>query len=103
MPSIRNFDERQMRTRSARLNVIAIAVLLLCVAASAALAAMRDNPFWLIGGVLIGVIAAQAPKVASQWERAVVLRLGKFVGLRGPGLFWIMPLVDSVSTWIDQR
>ena len=45
----------------------------------------------------------QAPKVAKQWERGVVLRLGKYVGLRGPGLFWIMPFVDTVTTWIDQR
>jgi regulator of protease activity HflC (stomatin/prohibitin superfamily) len=41
--------------------------------------------------------------VASQWERAVVLRLGRYVGLRGPGLFWIVPFVDAVATWIDQR
>ena len=45
----------------------------------------------------------QSPRVAQQWERAVVLRLGKFVGLRGPGLFWIVPFIDSVSSWIDQR
>jgi regulator of protease activity HflC (stomatin/prohibitin superfamily) len=41
--------------------------------------------------------------VAQQWERAVVLRLGRFVGLQGPGLFWIMPFVDSVNRLIDQR
>jgi regulator of protease activity HflC (stomatin/prohibitin superfamily) len=40
---------------------------------------------------------------ANQWERAVVLRLGRFVGLRGPGLFWIVPFVDSVASRIDQR
>ena len=45
----------------------------------------------------------QAPRVAQQWERAVVLRLGRFIGLRGPGLFWIVPFVDTVSSWIDQR
>src|ERR1044072_5756479 len=45
----------------------------------------------------------QSPKVAKQWEKAVVLRLGRFVGLRGPGLFWIVPFFDRVSTWIDQR
>jgi regulator of protease activity HflC (stomatin/prohibitin superfamily) len=46
---------------------------------------------------------AQSPKIARQWERAVVLRLGKYVGLRGPGLFWIIPFVDTISAWIDQR
>jgi regulator of protease activity HflC (stomatin/prohibitin superfamily) len=45
----------------------------------------------------------QSPRVAQQWERGVVLRLGRFVGLRGPGLFWVMPFIDSVSSWIDQR
>ena len=44
-----------------------------------------------------------SPKVAQQWERAVVLRLGSYAGLRGPGLFWIIPGIDQVSTWIDQR
>jgi len=44
-----------------------------------------------------------SPRIARQWERAVVLRLGKYNGLRGPGLFWVIPLIDVVSTWIDQR
>jgi regulator of protease activity HflC (stomatin/prohibitin superfamily) len=61
------------------------------------------NPIPLIVSAILGVVCMQSPKVAQQWERAVVLRLGRFVGLRGPGLFWIVPLVDSVSSWIDQR
>src|SRR5207248_5997095 len=61
------------------------------------------NPAGAIAGVLLGFLLAQSPKIARQWERAVVLRLGKFIGLRGPGLFWIIPFVDSISTWIDQR
>jgi Membrane protease subunits, stomatin/prohibitin homologs len=44
-----------------------------------------------------------AIKMARQWEKAVVLRNGKMLGLRGPGLFWIIPVLDSVSNWIDQR
>ncbi len=44
-----------------------------------------------------------AIKVASQWQKVIVLRLGKFTGLRGPGLFWIIPIVDSAATWIDHR
>ncbi|MFO7586251.1 MAG: slipin family protein, partial [Anaerolineales bacterium] len=42
-------------------------------------------------------------KVADQWEKAIVLRLGKFQGLRGPGMFWIIPIIDTVPTWIDHR
>jgi hypothetical protein len=44
-----------------------------------------------------------AIKVAQQWEKAVVLRLGKFNGLRGPGMFWIVPILDTTPTWIDHR
>ena len=42
-------------------------------------------------------------KMADQWEKGVVLRMGKYRGLRGPGMFWIIPIVDSVSAWIDHR
>src|SRR4029077_20337079 len=49
------------------------------------------------------VIAALSPRVAQQWERAIVLRLGRFIGMRGPGLFLIVAFVDSVPRSIDQR
>ncbi len=62
-----------------------------------------NHPVIAIIGIALGVILMQSPKVAKQWERAVVLRLGKYVGLRGPGIFWIIPFIDSVSDWIDQR
>jgi len=52
---------------------------------------------------LAAILLAAAVKVASQWERAVVLRLGRFRGLRGPGLFAIIPIVDTVPYWIDLR
>lgn len=53
--------------------------------------------------LLAGAYILFAFKVARQWEKAVVLRLGRFHGLRGPGAFWIVPVVDSISNWIDQR
>jgi regulator of protease activity HflC (stomatin/prohibitin superfamily) len=52
---------------------------------------------------LIGIYILFALKVAAQWEKAVILRLGKFHSLRGPGMFWIFPIVDTISAWIDQR
>jgi regulator of protease activity HflC (stomatin/prohibitin superfamily) len=58
---------------------------------------------WVLGWTLIGTYILFALKVANQWEKAVVLRLGKFHGLKGPGLFWIIPLVDTASSWIDHR
>jgi regulator of protease activity HflC (stomatin/prohibitin superfamily) len=74
--------------------------------AAGALAAGLEPPLSMVaagGGLVLGIYLALAPRVAIQWERAVVLRLGKFVGLRGPGLFWIVPLVDRVAVWVDVR
>jgi hypothetical protein len=65
--------------------------------------AMGLNPAGAIVGFLLGLLFAQSPKIARQWERAVILRLGRYVGLRGPGLFWIVPFVDTISAWVDQR
>jgi regulator of protease activity HflC (stomatin/prohibitin superfamily) len=58
---------------------------------------------WVISWLLIGTYLLYAIKVASQWQKVVVLRLGKFRGLKGPGLFWIIPIVDSTPSWIDHR
>src|SRR6202051_2762187 len=62
------------------------------------------------GSVWIGVIAfvialavSLAIKVANQWERVVILRLGKFRALKGPGLFFIIPVIDVIPYWIDTR
>ncbi len=69
----------------------------------AALTVAAGNPVPLVVLGLLGVVAMQSPKIAQQWERAIVLRLGRFHAMRGPGLFWIVPFVDTVSSWIDQR
>jgi regulator of protease activity HflC (stomatin/prohibitin superfamily) len=53
--------------------------------------------------VVIAILIPQAIKIADQWERAVVLRLGRLVGIRGPGLFMIVPFIDQVAVWLDQR
>jgi len=89
--------------RAASLNVVAITVLLIVLAPGAVAFVLTRNPFPLIAAAVIGIVLMQSPRVAQQWERAVVLRLGRFAGLRGPGLFWLVPFVDRVSTWIDQR
>lgn len=86
-----------------RINVVAVIVFLVFLAAGGGLTAAMANPIPAIAGSILGLLAASSPKVAKQWERAVVLRLGRFRGLRGPGLFWIIPFIDTVSTWIDHR
>src|SRR4051794_23154252 len=85
-----------------RINVISVLLLVVSFTASFITAGVTNNPIY-ITGMLLGIVLSLSPKVAKQWEKAVVLRLGKFVGLRGPGLFWVVPLIDSVSSWIDQR
>ena len=86
-----------------RVNVVAIAVLLASVGIGVWGSMATNTPIPLIVSVVIGWVLMQSPRVAQQWERAVILRLGRFVGLRGPGLFWIVPFIDRVSSWIDQR
>jgi regulator of protease activity HflC (stomatin/prohibitin superfamily) len=64
----------------------------------------NPNSVWIaIISFIVASLVAWATKVASQWERAVVLRLGKFQELKGPGLFFIIPIVDSIAYWIDIR
>jgi regulator of protease activity HflC (stomatin/prohibitin superfamily) len=58
---------------------------------------------WVVFWTLLGTYVLFALKVASQWEKAIVLRLGKFHALRGPGAFWITPIIDAIPSWIDHR
>jgi regulator of protease activity HflC (stomatin/prohibitin superfamily) len=58
---------------------------------------------FVLAMISIGTYMLFALKVANQWEKAVLLRLGKFLGLRGPGWFWIVPIVDTIPAWIDHR
>ena len=95
--------ERTRPLNPPRPNIVAIFVLVVPILIGLAGVITTQNPAWIISGIVLGLILMQSPKVAKQWEKAVVLRLGKFIGLRGPGLFWIVPFIDSVSSWIDQR
>lgn len=58
---------------------------------------------WVLGWLIVGIYFLFALKVASQWEKVIVLRLGKFSGLKGPGLFWVIPIIDTAVMWIDHR
>ncbi|HZE09089.1 MAG TPA: slipin family protein [Gemmatimonadaceae bacterium] len=87
----------------ARTNVVAVFIFILLFIAGIIGTAATQNPAWLLIGILAAIFFSQSPKIAKQWERAVVLRLGKYTGLHGPGLFWITPFVETVSIYIDQR
>ena len=90
-------------TETPRINVVSAVAFLIPLAVGALTTWWTFYPAGVIIGLILGLLLAQAPKIARQWERAVVLRLGRYIGLRGPGLFWIIPFVDSVSSWVDQR
>ncbi len=85
------------------LNVVSILVFIVIAAAGLALTTVTQSPVWAALATIVAVLAAMSPRVAQQWERAVVLRLGRFAGLKAPGLFWIIPFVDVVARSIDQR
>jgi regulator of protease activity HflC (stomatin/prohibitin superfamily) len=86
-----------------RTNVVAVLIFLLLLLPGLALSIQTQHPAGAFVGLILGFLTSQSPQIAKQWERAVVLRLGKYRGLRGPGLFWILPFIDTISTWVDQR
>src|SRR5262245_20096646 len=86
-----------------RFNVVAAAILLASLAIGLVWTIWIRNPIPVIGMALAGFVGMLSPCIAQQWERAIVLRLGRFQSMEGPGLFWIIPFVDRVSSWIDQR
>ena len=86
-----------------QLNIVSVALFALAAGGGFAAGRATGEPAWIAIGVALAIVAAMAPRIAKQWERAVVLRLGRFVGLRGPGLFWIVPFFDTVTRAIDQR
>jgi len=56
-----------------------------------------------VSAFVLATVASSAIRVADQWDRAVILRLGKFHALKGPGLFFIIPVIDAIPYWIDTR
>jgi len=85
------------------LNGVAIAAFFASIAAGAAASAATKNPVYVVAGTLVGFYLLNAIKVVRQWEKAVKLRLGRYVGLRGPGIFFIVPVVENLSMVVDQR
>jgi hypothetical protein len=73
------------------------------LAAGGLLTALTGRLAPVIAGAVVGVYLLFAIRVADQWEKVVVLRLGRYRGLRGPGWFHVIPVVDKVSEYVDQR
>ena len=84
-------------------NGVAVTALLVCVAAGLIVSALTRGPAGLVIGLLIGLYLLNAIKIVRQWEKVALLRLGHYVGLRGPGMFFIVPWVETLSPFVDQR
>jgi regulator of protease activity HflC (stomatin/prohibitin superfamily) len=82
---------------------IAVALFAISFAAGFGLTTAFGNRMPLFAGLLTGVYLLFSIKVADQWEKVAVLRLGRYIGLRGPGLFHVIPIVDTLSRYVDQR
>ncbi|HWR08047.1 SPFH domain-containing protein [Sporomusa sp.] len=84
-------------------SALPFAIFLVIILIAAVYAVVYDNYWSIIFGFILGFLASQSVKVAQQWEKVIVLRLGKFHGLVGPGMFFTIPIIDTTPFWIDQR
>ena len=90
-------------TTESHMNPISALIFVIFIG-GAVLARMADMPIAVtIVLAVIGIFLGYSVKMAQQWERAVILRLGKLHAVKGPGLFILVPIFDAVATWIDQR
>jgi regulator of protease activity HflC (stomatin/prohibitin superfamily) len=103
--------EVQAQTQIKAVNGVSLTIFLVLMILSIVLTALMANARWadwiivtqLVALNLAGLYVLFAFKIANQWEKAVVLRFGKFRGLQGPGAFWIVPVIDTTPAWIDLR
>jgi regulator of protease activity HflC (stomatin/prohibitin superfamily) len=91
------------RLGGAQISTMGLAVFVICLAIGFGPSIYFNNPAPILVGGVIGLYFLFAIKVAEQWQKAAVLRLGRYIGLRGPGMFFIIPVVDSISQYVDQR
>lgn len=109
-----SLSRRERREQASRTELhippIAVALFILIEAIAIGGAALMDGRVpdgWIAAFLILVSLAALyllfAIKVAAQWEKAIVLRLGRFHRLAGPGPFWIVPVVDTIPSWIDHR
>jgi regulator of protease activity HflC (stomatin/prohibitin superfamily) len=86
-----------------RMSNVGVALFVVSLAAGGGITAATGQPAAMVVAALVGLYFLFAIRMADQWERVAVLRFGKYIGLRGPGLFHMIPVVDSLSRFVDQR
>jgi regulator of protease activity HflC (stomatin/prohibitin superfamily) len=84
-------------------NPVAIAAFVICITAGGIGTSLSERPAFVIVGALAGLYLLFAIKVVRQWEKAIKLRFGRYIGLIGPGVFMIVPVIESLSQIVDQR
>ena len=77
-------------------NIVSLILFLVPSGIGLLVTAGTNNPVPFFIGALLGFILAQSPKIARQWEKGVVLRFGRYIGMKGPGLFWIFPFATQL-------
>ena len=91
------------KLRIHEINGVALLLFTVCVLAGIAITQATKQDAYAIAGVLVGLYFLFAIKIVRQWEKVAVLRLGRYVGLRGPGFCHIIPIVETLSPYVDQR
>ena len=91
------------RTLEVDISVPGIAAFLVCLVAGFAASKLLHSPAPLLAGIAIGIYLMFSIKIVQQWQRVAILRFGRYRGLRGPGIFFIVPVMDTLSRFVDQR
>ena len=91
------------KIRIQEINGVALLLFTVCVLAGVAIMQATKQDAYAIAGILAGLYFLFAIKIVRQWEKVAVLRLGRYVGLRGPGLCHIVPIFETLSPYVDQR
>jgi regulator of protease activity HflC (stomatin/prohibitin superfamily) len=94
---------RSMSEKNSTVSTVGTLLFVVLTAAGVMSAVVTRQPAWAVAGILGGLYLLISVKVADQWQKAAVLRLGRYRGLRGPGLFFIIPVIDRISAYVDQR
>jgi regulator of protease activity HflC (stomatin/prohibitin superfamily) len=84
-------------------NPISLTLAIVIIVLGAWGTATSDRVIYVIAAIVVALLVVLSLQIAQAWERAVVLRVGKFAHVSGPGLFFLIPIVDSVAAWVDQR
>ena len=91
------------KTKISEINGVALLLFIVSLLAGIALAQATHREAFAIVGAIVGLYFLFAIKIIRQWEKVAVLRFGRYRGLRGPGLFAIIPIVETLSRFVDQR